>query len=220
MRTSPLAESLAGAKPRWGIANGMRVPLAFERESDPTLLALVDCSFLTRTGLKGAGAEAWLRANDLRPPSGINRWADLPNGGLVGRLGTSEFFLEDGPRGSAVADVAHALGHGAPGVYPVLRQDAALALVGTGALEVLVQMCNVDFAPTTLDRRELVMTSMAGVSVLVVPTLWRETPMFRIWCDPTFGPYLYTTLLEITEELGGGPLGLARLFPDLDTTPT
>jgi sarcosine oxidase subunit gamma len=59
------------------------------------------------------------------------------------------------------------------------------------------------------------MTSMVGVSVLV---LWHEQqgrPLFRIWCDGTFGPYLWQTLLEIAREAGGGAVGFSALFPDV-----
>jgi sarcosine oxidase subunit gamma len=46
------------------------------------------------------------------------------------------------------------------------------------------------------------MTLMAGVSVLVLPqnlggTAGAET-IYRIWCDPSFGSYLWETLAEST----------------------
>jgi sarcosine oxidase subunit gamma len=213
---SPLEAALALRKPRWGIAHGMRVATGFERGGDPAQLALADCSFLPRTGLKGPGAADWLAASGVTVPAGANRWGRLHGGGLIGRLATSEFFIEDGPLGDTGARVAAALGHGAPGVYPVLRHDAALALVGRDAPEVLAQTCSFPFAGTAAD--ELVMTSIAGVSALVIPQRYEDSPLYRIWIDPTFGPYLFRTLLEITEELGGGPLGLERLYPELQST--
>ena len=78
----------------------------------------------------------------------------------------------------------------------------------------LVQVCNVDFRSSAL-ASTLVMTSMVGVSVLA---LWERTaagPMLRVWCDGTFGPYLWETLLGIAREEGGGPVGLDRLLPDV-----
>jgi sarcosine oxidase subunit gamma len=54
---------------------------------------------------------------------------------------------------------------------------------------------------------------MAGVSVLV---LWQQTDAglcYRIWCDSTFGPYLWETLLEIAGEMGGRAAGLKVVFP-------
>lgn len=48
------------------------------------------------------------------------------------------------------------------------------------------------------------MTSMAGVGVLVIRRSDLETPCYRIWCDPTYAPYLWDTLAGIAAELGGG----------------
>jgi sarcosine oxidase subunit gamma len=137
----------------------------------------------------------------------------LADDGLIGRLATSEFLIEDGPAGGEAARIAAALEGRADGVYPVLRQDCALALTGHRALDVLLQTCNVHFAALALDRRPLVMTSMAGVSVLVIPQDRDGVPVYRIWCDPSYAPYLHRTLLEIVAEEGGGPVGFARLYP-------
>jgi sarcosine oxidase subunit gamma len=212
-RATPLHAAVAAHAPRWTTIAGMRIAASFAREGDPARLALADCSCFPRTGLKGPEAATWLARQGVAVPEGVNCWSALPGGGVIGRLATSEFFLEDGPAGVVVSRVEGALAAGAPGVYPVLRRDAALVLTGTEALEVLVQACNVNFA--AVGDGALVMTSMAGVSVLVIPHRAGAVPRLRIWCDPTFGPYLYRTLLAITEELGGGPVGLARLHPNL-----
>jgi len=102
----------------------------------------------------------------------------------------------------------------APGVYPVTRQDAALVLTGMSVNELLVQTCNVDFQAWRLEQRTVVMTSMVGVSVLILWYPLKHESCYRIWCDGTFGPYLWETLLEIARELGGGAIGLESLFPD------
>jgi sarcosine oxidase subunit gamma len=74
-----------------------------------------------------------------------------------------------------------------------------------------LQTCNVNFAALDLGAQELALTSMAGVSVLVIPQRAGSIPLYRIWCDPSYGPYLYRTLLGIVEELGGGPVGMTGL---------
>ena len=65
---------------------------------------------------------------------------------------------------------------------------------------------------------------MAGVAVTVLHFPLDDHPCYRIWCDGTFGAYLWETLLEIATELGGGALGggglgLADLFPEADRLP-
>ena len=189
----------------------MPVAFGYAKGADPAALALTDCSCFARTGLKGVQAAAWLTRQGVSVPLQPNHWEPLPAGGLIGRLATSEFFLEDAGTGTTAASVASALGTGTQGVYPVLRQDAGIVLSGRGALDVFAQTCNVNFGAIDPASKVLVMTSMVGVPVLVIQQRLNGTPLFRIWCDPTLGPYLWRTLLEIVEEAGGGAVGLSGL---------
>jgi hypothetical protein len=149
--------------------------------------------------------------------------------------------LEDGAGGSGLRDLEPRPGAHPPGVYPVLREDASFLLQGSGAFEVMAQVCNVNFADLDLAgvalpgaarpdaaladaalrsaarpgaarpdaarpdaarpgaARPLIMTSMVGVSVLVVPS----GSSFRIWCDPTFGNYLGESLRQVVGDCGG-----------------
>ena len=202
MRETALAAAHAQLRPRWTDVNGMRMPAGFESEGDVRDLAIADVSCFAKTGLKGPRAAAWLAERGVPVPPRANTWC----GDLIARLGETEFFLE-GDAAGKVAETA------SQGVYPVLRQDTAIALTGTRINELLLQTCSVDF--TAIHGDALVMTSMVGVPVLVIPQQREGMPLMRIWADPTFGPYLWQTLLEIVQELGGGPAGLSSLFPQL-----
>ena len=172
-------------------------------------VALADLSHLPKCGLKGPDAMQWLRDHDIEPPAEANRWLPLRSGGVIARLGRSEFFIEDGEGGSVVENVRGALGNGASGVYPVIRQDAGIALVGPRVNELLLQTCNVNFAALDTGARVAVMTQMIGVSVLAIRVADEPQPRYRIWCDPTFAPYFWETLAEIAGELGGGVVDAA-----------
>lgn len=213
MRTSPLHFEISANVERWGMLHDMSVPLSFKREGADAVLGLADASAFARCGFKGSSAPAWLASLGFPVPERHNHWVALPGGGVVGRLGHTEFFVEDGPNGGAVDLISASFDRAPHDVYVVPRQDAAIQLTGTRALELLAQTCNVNFGALRPEDCQLVMTSMIGVSVLVIPEVRSR---FRVWCDPTFGPYLWRTLFEIAEELGGGPIGLARLFPEID----
>jgi sarcosine oxidase subunit gamma len=213
MRESALYGLHGKRSPVWCVVNDMGVPESFGAEGNPGQLALADLSCLSRAGLKGPGAAAWLRERGVPVPPRPNSWGTIGSGGIIARLADSEFLLEDAPGGHLAADLAQALGHGARGVYPVMRQDVALALLGARAREVLLETCSMEFDALDARRGDLALTSMVGVSVLVVPRVRDGVPVFGIWADPTFGPYLWETLLEIVEEHGGGPVGLAHLYP-------
>lgn len=214
-RRSPLHDCLLAEGPQWAERHGMQAAVELPRDHLTPAIMLADASCLPRMGVKGAQAEAWLREVGASVPARVNAWVRTPEGALVARLGRSEFFLEDRLGGTTVERWRAALAPG-PGVYPVLRQDAALVLAGHRLNDLLVQICNVNFKVCAPGDEAVVMTSMTGVSVLA---LWQELaagPVLRIWCDGTFGAYLWETLLGIAREDGGAAVGLHKLFADAE----
>jgi len=146
-----------------------------------------------RAGVKGPSAAAWLAALDLPVPRAPNSWLPLP-GGLIARLGLTEFLVE----GSEAAKLAAPL---SPGVYPVLRQDTALVLHGARLNALLLETCSVDFRALDLSTRPVVLTSMVGVGVTVIPGEEGGMPCCRIWCDSTYGEWFVETLAGVAGEL-------------------
>lgn len=163
-------------------------------------LGLADASLTPRYGCKGPGATAWLESLGLPIPTATNSWLPLDGGGLIARLGFSEYLVE----GPADLIARLAATPRTAGVYPVLRQDAALLLGGARLDELLRQTCNVNFRPLDLAARPVVLTSMVGVGVTVIPEQRNGLPFVRVWCDGSYGHYLWETLLGIAVELGGG----------------
>ncbi|MGT2474671.1 hypothetical protein [Paraburkholderia terrae] len=180
-------------------------------------LGIADVSFLFRTGFKGQGAAAWLQAQDIPVPPQPNSWAPLAGGGVVLRLGVSEYLIEDGLTQGSSARMAHL--ETPMHVYPVLHQDVALVLCGEAVHELLLQTCNVNFGALDLAARPVVLTSMAGVAVTVMPGARAGKPYYRVWADGTYGLYLWETLAGIAGELGGGPVGVAAIT-DIDQSAT
>jgi sarcosine oxidase subunit gamma len=168
-------------------------------------------------GVKGPRAAEWLVGRGVALPMTPNSWsysaaAGDPQGVLVARLGSSEFFLEQAAT-ATVAGPGAAAQRGA-GVYPVLREDAAFCLSGEGVHEVLAQVCNVQFEALALDSHPVIMTLMIGVAVLVVPEETgngapRGDRRYRIWCDPTYGPSLGETLGIVVVDCGGTIRGVS-----------
>ena len=184
-------------------------------------LALAQRESRDRLGLKGPRAADWLVTQGIDLPATPNTWthsedAIAADALLVARLGTAEFFLEDGAAGTTLKRISPALDKSLPGVYPVLREDWAFLLGGDEVHDVLAQVCNVNFAALPLASRPLIMTLMIGVAVLVVPQSvgdgWQggsTTRHYRIWCDPTFGPYLGESLGAVVIECGGRYTGVS-----------
>jgi len=213
-RTSPLHDQVAALNPQWSVVRGMRMAarLAADETAARESVAVADLSCLEKAGIKGPEAARWLESLGIAVPAQANAWTGLPAGGVIARLGRTEFFLEDGEAGGATSRVRDALGTANAGVYPVIRQDAGIALVGRRVNELLAQTCNVNFLELDSASRTVVMTMMAGVVVLVIRQDHQGLSGFRIWCDPTYAAYLWETLTGIASELGGGPIGTEGLL--------
>ena len=166
---------------------------------------IADRSLQRRFGCKGRGAAEWLGALDFTVPASANSWV-MTGESTILRLGDSEFLIE------STADVINKI-KSLPreaAVYPVLRQDCAIELGGTQVENLLRQVCSMHFEALNLSTQPIVLTSMIGVSVIILPKQNQGRPHFRVWADNTYGFYLWNTLRGIGNELGGCQICLAR----------
>ncbi len=134
----------------------------------------------------------------------ITEWRHRCPSGINGVL------VEDSFNPAIAAQLIQTCQNPPPKVYPVLRQDLAIALCGSNLNELLLQTCNINFRNLDLAARPVVLTTMIGVAVTIVPSEQDGEPFYRIWCDGTFGTYLWRTLVAIAEELGGGIIGIEQ----------
>ncbi len=211
-RSNPFDAAMRARSVEWIACEGMNTPQLFDSDdlSRGRLLGLVDQSWRPRTGCKGRACAELLTARGLPLPALPNSFVETADGGLVARLGRTEFLIEDGGVDSLVARLGDL--EGLPGVAPVLRQDGSLLLTGSRIEDLLLQTCSLDFAQLAATPGQLALTSMVGVGITA---LWvhasgpLEGPALRLWFDGTYGDYVWSTLAEIAGELGGGPVGLA-----------
>lgn len=208
LRLSPIHDSLQSLNGVWRDINGMPslVTLPDDRQS-ASVLGIADLSFLTRFGVKGANAAQWLADRKLPIPDRPNTWHPLSAGGIIARLGLTEFLIEDCINSAIAPQLATACKSPPAKVYPVLRQDLALGLVGDRVNELLRQTCSFNFQALSLGDRPVVLTNAIGVTVTVIPLDIERNLCIRIWCDRTFGTYFWQTLVQIATELGGGAIG-------------
>lgn len=209
LRHSPIYNSLQQLGGVWHDINGMRTLYALpDDEINAARLGIADLSFLPRFGVKGAIAASWLNNQSIPIPDRPNSWYPLSEGGIIARLGMTEFLIED----TCIAPQLIKDCKSPPDkVYPVLRQDLAIALIGTEVNELLLQTCSFNFQSLSIANRSVILTSIAGVNVTVIQCDRNGQPFYKIWCDGTFGTYLWQTLIAIARELGGGAIGVETL---------
>lgn len=213
LRLSPIYDRLQQVPGIWQSINEMPVLVTAPQEAESLKhLGIADLSFLRRFGVKGTGAATWLADQGIQVSDRPNSWQALSGGGIVARLGLNEFLIEDSVQSQFVSQLAIAAQSPPAKVYPVLRQDFTIALTGKFVDELLRQTCNINFRALPLETQPVVLTSMIGISVIIIPGERDGLPFYRVWGDGTFGAYVWQTLLTIVEELGGGIVGAAQLI--------
>ena len=158
-------------------------------------------STLKRFGIKGSNAEDWLVRQGVAVPPSSNTWLKTPEGLLILRLGVSEFLLEDPLGGTNCAELYSRSQQPIEGAYFVARADASFSISGAAALNLLSELCTLDLRSSVMSGNKVVMTQMAGVSATVVLLSLNEEPVYRIWCDGTYGEFMSDILQEIAYEL-------------------
>lgn len=213
IQTSPAAHAQLVESAKWDVINGMNIAVEFAsdtvEETRKKLLGVADVSCLVRYGVKGPNAAQWLLERGIDIPTNPNSWTLCEQKTLVLRLGSSEFLIEDQLGGSAcgrlVTDTARVAS-----VYKVPRADAAFILSGSEVLNLFSELCSLDLSEKSLAANDLFMTQIAGISATVIRQILDGQPVYRIWCDGTYGPYMWEVLHEIATELGGGAVGLSK----------
>lgn len=209
---SPVAHAQSRSSAKWAVVNNMKIAVEFAsadiEQARKKVLGVTDVSCFERYGVKGPQASQWLADHELAIPSNPNSWTLCDQKSLVLRLGSNEFLVEDQLGGLASKKLASDTVRVA-GVYKVPRADAAFILSGSEVLNLLSELCSLDLRATSLLANDVIMTQVAGVSAIVLRQTLGGEQIYRIWCDGTYGSYMWEVLLEIAVELGGGAVGLS-----------
>jgi sarcosine oxidase subunit gamma len=209
---SPVAHAQSRSSAKWAVVNNMKIAVEFAsadiEQARKKVLGVTDVSCFERYGVKGPQASQWLADHELAIPSNPNSWTLCDQKSLVLRLGSSEFLVEDQLGGLASKKLASDTVRVA-GVYKVPRADAAFILSGSEVLNLFSELCSLDLRATSLLANDVIMTQVAGVSAIVLRQTLGGEQIYRIWCDGTYGSYMWEVILEIAVELGGGAVGLS-----------
>ncbi|MBU6257138.1 MAG: hypothetical protein KGL18_08875 [Burkholderiales bacterium] len=212
-RTGPLRGLQDAEGLTWSDDDGMAQVARYADDESQRLAAVAvgEIGARRRHGIKGAGTAAWLHERGVPTPPRANQWLRTAEGDWVLRLGDNEYLVEAAPGSELVPMLAAAAP--AARVHPVPRFDAALVLCGPRVHELLRQTCSYDFAALAVTERLVVLTSMVGVGVTLLRDDAGAIPLYRLWCDGSWGEYLWTTLVEVAQSLGGGAVGSQTLSP-------
>lgn len=212
-RRSPLHDLLAAVGAEFREHGGGSFAINLTSNGMPDTLAVCDLSALNKYGVKGPDAESWLTDKGLDVPASIFASSQLAAGGVIARLGSDEFFFEDGIDNTLLPSLAKRAAAHRGQLFPVEHQEATFLLIGSRAREVLAQTCGINFDEAPLG--DIIFTRVAGVSCGVFPQLVDARLAYRMWIAPNYAVYLWQTLVEICESLGGAVIGADHVFPEL-----
>lgn len=209
---SPVNFAQLGVAAKRATLNGMEIVLSYVGADIETqrmkTLGICDVSAFSRVGIKGIKAAEWLISKGFKVPTAINTWTtDSPNG-LILRLGKNEFLIESIRPTLIQVDEVFRL----EGLYEVARYDAAFILSGVQLQKALSEICALDLSDRTFGADAVMMTSVAGVSVTMIRQTLNGEEVYRLWCDGSYGNYMWSTLTEIAADSGGGVVGLDSHF--------
>lgn len=165
---------------------------------------LVDFSPLQRWLVRGGQAIAWLAEHDIAVPEPYFRVNDLGDDSFVVRTGIAEFFLHDGRDGQLSERLGDIPGELVQGTRVVVRDDLEVVLGGEHASSLISELCSLDLASV---ENQFLLTRVAGIAAWLRVEEMGEQRYYRIGCDPSYGEYLFETLLNGIRECGGGLMG-------------
>jgi sarcosine oxidase, subunit gamma len=211
IQTSPVAHAQAHGSAKWEVINGMNTAIEYASAEIEAIrkrvLGVADVSCLVRYGVKGPNAAQWLQNHHIAIPAQANEWVVCDLKTLVLRLGNSEFLIEDQLGGYACERLASDKAR-VENVYPVARADASFIVSGSASLDLFSEVCSLDLREKSLGANQLIMTQIASISATIIRHTLNAEPVYRIWCDGTYGAYLWKVLVDIATELDGGAVGL------------
>ncbi len=214
IKTSPAAYYQKVLKPDWDVVNQTQMAMKFDtaeaEQNNRHVLGVTDVSCYQRFGVKGARAGDWLTLQGLNIPQHSNTCMQDAHT-LVLRLGSAEFLLEDQLAGHTCTKLEQLCQQGKISrVYKVAHADAAFIISGDNVVNMLSELCKLDLSANVFTAEQVIMTQVADVVAIIAHQTINGISVLRLWCDGTFGAYMWKVLHQLAEEYGGGAVGLAN----------
>ena len=157
-------------------------------------LALRDLSLQQRSGVRGAGAGAYLVQQSYPVPNAPNQLVPTDSGAWVMSLSHREFWVLQ-PDQEAAASAMHGEALAAE-VWPLYCQHghAWLQLAGAPRAEVMATLCGVDLSQAAFPEGTVVQTQVARVTSIIAHHAEGQAGVFSLFVDQSLAAYLWDAL--------------------------
>ncbi len=174
-------------------------------------LALCDLSTLSRGGLTGSGAGAYLASGYIDLPPEHNVARRQVNGDTVARLSAVEYlYLGSSALLGAASEVPAWTGNAEMEAYPLPRRDSHcwFVLTGSEAAIALSKVCAIDFRSHKFTAGRVAQTSLAKISAIIIRSDLGDTPSFFILASSVATEYLWDCMIDAMQEFKGRAVGV------------
>ena len=147
---------------------------------------IIDCTSVSRFGLRGTGSYDWLSVHGFPVPE-INHAVVNASGMLMFRLGRNDIAISgnsEGPLGVAATAEAWSKAEGRNG-FDAYRRDswAHIVVSGPAATELMAELTDVDLRDKSLPALTVAQTRLLHVDTIIVRTDLAGVPGYELFCD-------------------------------------
>ena len=215
-KQSPVAHKFDEDLYEFGEVNGYRVPLTKRDKTNTEIkncgVMLCDVSSSRRAGYRGMSVEQWLmKQHQVQLPE-INQAFAVDQNCLIVRLSETEIMILEGVADKecdfpGIIDNSNTdlTSEQHPEIYYLPRQDshACFIVMGECCVELFSKLCAVDLNIDKFTNMDVVRTSMARASVIIIRQDRAGYPSYLILIDTSLAEYLWDCLLDAMQEFNG-----------------
>jgi sarcosine oxidase subunit gamma len=163
-------------------------------------ISIQDKTHKRRSGVRGVGANSWLKQQNLVTPDTPNQIVLTDNKTWVMSLSSREYWVlephEDANSFPMGRDFSE------DGVYPLFCQSSHrwFVIAGEAKAQMMAKLCGVDLRSENFELGAVAQTQLALVNCIIARHTMDKEDVFSVFIDQSFAEYTLEVLLDAREE--------------------
>ena len=163
-------------------------------------ISIQDKTHKRRSGVRGVGANRWLKQQNLVTPDTPNQIVLTDNKTWVMSLSSREYWVlephEDANSFPMGRDFSE------DGVYPLFCQSSHrwFVVAGEAKAQMMAKLCGVDLRSENFELGAVAQTQLALVNCIIARHTMDKEDVFSVFIDQSFAEYTLEVLLDAREE--------------------
>ncbi|MBL6906978.1 MAG: hypothetical protein ISR33_02410 [Luminiphilus sp.] len=163
-------------------------------------ISIQDKTHKRRSGVRGVGANRWLKQQNLVTPDTPNQIVLTDNKTWIMSLSSREYWVlephEDANSFPMGRDFSE------DGVYPLFCQSSHrwFVIAGEAKAQMMAKLCGVDLRSENFELGAVAQTQLALVNCIIARHTMDKEDVFSVFIDQSFAEYTLEVLLDAREE--------------------